>query len=100
MRSEPNTHRTAASVVAFVAALGLSLALPSSALADRYDPQKAGHPLRVAAYILHPFGVLLDFMIFRPAHHLVMNPQMAYLFGHELTYEDLHPEERGDDPSH
>ena len=35
MRSEPNTHRTAASVVAFVAALGLSLALPSSALADR-----------------------------------------------------------------
>ena len=28
--------------------------------ADRYDPKKAGNPVRIAAYILHPVGVLLE----------------------------------------
>ena len=60
------------------------LALASSpALADDYDPLDAGHPLRVVAYLLHPVGVALDLLIFRPAHWLGGQPGLAQLFGHE-----------------
>jgi hypothetical protein len=62
-----------------------SMAAP--ALADQYDPLEAGHPLRVAAYVLHPVGVALDLLIFRPAHWLGGQPGLARLFGHE-TYRD------------
>ena len=50
--------------------------------ADSYDSSKAGHPLRVAAYVLHPVGVILDTLIFRPAHWLVSRRPLDDLFGH------------------
>jgi hypothetical protein len=52
-------------------------------LADEHDPQRAGHPLRIVAYVLHPVGVILDVVIFRPAHWLVSYEPMKTLFGHE-----------------
>jgi hypothetical protein len=60
-------------------------ALPAAA--DRYDPQEAGHPARIAAYVLHPVGVILDLLIFRPAHWVGSHEPLATLFGHEL-YDD------------
>jgi hypothetical protein len=63
----------------------LSLALPAAA--DRYDPLEAGHPVRVIAYVVHPVGVLLDVLIFRPAHWLGSHEPLATLFGHE-PYDD------------
>lgn len=65
----------------------LGLAAPLAAAADRYDPQEAGHPVRVAAYVLHPVGVILDLLIFRPAHWVGSHEPLATLFGHE-RYED------------
>ena len=53
------------------------------ALADDYDPTDAAHPLRVAAYVLHPIGVILDYLIIRPAHWLVSSEPLKTLFGHE-----------------
>ena len=44
----------------FVLALSAALMLAgvaSPALADDYDPDRAGHPLRIVAYIAHPIGV-------------------------------------------
>ena len=62
-------------------ALGL-LAIARPAAADDYDPQYAGHPIRVLAYIVHPLGVLLDYAIFRPAHWVGSHEPMKTIFGH------------------
>ena len=69
-----------------VVLLALSAA-STPALADEYDPLRAGHPVRIAAYALHPVGVLLDLLIFRPAHWIGSHEPLAKLFGHEL-YND------------
>ena len=61
------------------AALG---AVPPPAAADDHDPQRSGHPVRVAAYVLHPVGVVIDTLIFRPAHWLVNHEPWKSLFGH------------------
>ena len=75
--------RRALALVTAIAAL--SLAVPAQA--DRYDPQKAGHPMRILAYIVHPVGVMLDMLIFRPAHWLGSKEPLATIFGHE-PYKD------------
>jgi hypothetical protein len=43
----------------FAIALGVSLAAPAVATETEYDPQEAGNPLRIAAYVVHPVGVVL-----------------------------------------
>ena len=59
-------------------------ALAGPAAADEYDARRAGHPLRVAAYILHPIGVALDYLLFRPAHWVGSQPVLRTIFGHEI----------------
>ncbi len=59
------------------------LFLSSTASADEYDEDSAGHPLRIAAYILHPVGWALDFLIMRPAHWIVSHEPLDQIFGHE-----------------
>lgn len=62
--------------------LALSLCLwTGSAGATDYDPLKAGHPLRIVAYGLHPVGVALDRLIFRPAWMLGQIEPLGTLFG-------------------
>jgi len=55
---------------------------PSFAAWDEYDDSQS-HPLRVAAYLLHPIGWLAEWTIFRPFHLIVSatEPQEAF-FGH------------------
>ncbi len=55
--------------------------------ADEYDPQRAAHPMRIVAYALHPVGVVLDLLIFRPAHWIGSYKPFAAIFGHE-RYRD------------
>lgn len=69
-------------LVALVTAI-FALALASPAAADRYDPQQAGHPARILAYALHPVGVMLDLLIFRPAHWIGSHEPLATFFGHK-----------------
>ena len=68
-------------VVALVllSALGTNTA---SAAPDEYDDSQS-HPLRIAAYLLHPVGWLTEWIVFRPFHFLVSatEPQEAF-FGH------------------
>ena len=58
----------------------LALSVPGGA-ADDYDSKEAGHPVRVAAYVLHPVGVILDTLIFRPAYWLGSHEPLRTLFG-------------------
>ena len=71
-------RRSAATLVL----LSALLATATPALADHYESMKAGHPLRVTAYVLHPIGVMLDTLIFRPAHWVVSHDTLRILFGH------------------
>ena len=71
----------------FAATLALVAVASTGARADDYDPQKAGHPVRVVAYVVHPVGVMLDLLIFRPAHWIGSLPVLDKLFGHELYDE-------------
>jgi hypothetical protein len=54
------------------------------AAADEYDARRAGHPLRVVAYVLHPVGVALDYLLFRPAHWVGSQPVVRTIFGHDV----------------
>jgi hypothetical protein len=81
-RSRPHTLRRG-----FAAALALLPLCAVTARADEYDPQRAGHPLRVIAYVVHPVGVMLDLVIFRPAHWIGSLPGLDEFFGHE-PYDD------------
>jgi outer membrane protein OmpA-like peptidoglycan-associated protein len=73
--------RIARSLLITVLLLG---ALQSRAIAapDEYDDSQS-HPLRVAAYLIHPFAWLTEWLVFRPFHFLVSatEPQEA-IFGH------------------
>jgi hypothetical protein len=69
--------------------LGVTLAAlillsASPALADRYEPTVAGHPLRIVAYILHPVGVMVDYLVLRPMHWIGEQEPFVTLFGHEV----------------
>jgi hypothetical protein len=59
------------------------LLVASPAMSDEYEPHSAGHPLRIAAYVLHPVGVALDYLIFRPAHWIGSKGPLKTIFGHE-----------------
>jgi hypothetical protein len=68
------------------AVLAMTLALtasPNAALAERDEYEDSqSHPLRVAAYLVHPVGYALEWAIFRPFHYLVSSPGADKVFGH------------------
>lgn len=59
----------------------LLLAAPALAQ-ERYDPQKAGHPVRIIAYAVHPVGWLLDRLIFFPAWWIGGHEPFRSIVGH------------------
>ncbi len=61
----------------------LALMVPTLASADRYRSQRAGNPIRIAAYVLHPVGVILDTLIFKPAWSLAQHEPLRTLVGME-----------------
>jgi hypothetical protein len=66
-------------LVAALALLGLTTARP--AMADDYDDSQA-HPLRIIAYIVHPLGFAAEWLLTRPFHELVSQPDLEPVFGH------------------
>lgn len=65
-------------LAAVLALYGSALAVPN----DEYDDSES-HPLRTAAYILHPVGVGLEYVFYRPLHWLVSrNETTERIFGH------------------
>jgi len=76
------TRAARATAGALIAALLLAVAAPG-ARADEYESDRAGHPVRIVAYLLHPVGVALDYLIFRPAHWLGHQEPFKTIFGHE-----------------
>jgi len=48
---------------------------------DAYDDSES-HPLRLAAYAVHPVGFALEWLFTRPLHFVVSNPGLDRVFGH------------------
>ena len=68
--------------LAAVAALAM-LTAASPAAAEEYDETYSGHPLRIVAYVLHPIGVILDTLIFRPFHWIGSHEPFKTLSGQQ-----------------
>lgn len=64
-------------------------ALSAPAVADEYDQDQAGHPLRIAAYVLHPIGWFLDYFIFEPFHKIGNSPPGRVIFGHRDDFQEV-----------
>ena len=77
----------------FAVALAAALAFSGTARAhDAYDDSES-HPLRLAAYALHPVGWAAEWLVMRPIHFLVSQPVLEPIFGHvphESPYGDYH----------
>jgi hypothetical protein len=67
---------------ATLAALTL-LALPTVARAHEYDRDDSDYPLRYVAYVLHPLGIAAEYLVLRPIHWLVSQPNCDIIFGHD-----------------
>jgi peptidoglycan-associated lipoprotein len=75
------TNRSRISLLVFFLCLTLG-ARPGLAAPDEYDDSQS-HPLRIAAYLLHPVGFITEWVIFRPFHFLVSaNEPLEAFFGH------------------
>ena len=61
----------------------IAIASASPSRADDYDKKASGHPLRIIAYVLHPVGVAIDYLLLRPAHWLGSHEPLKTIFGHE-----------------
>lgn len=67
-----------------VCALTFGLLLSAPAFAEsEYDPPDSGHPVRIAGYMLHPVGVVFDYLILRPAWWVGSYQPFRTLFGRE-----------------
>jgi len=76
------------SMIAMLAVVA-ALMMPSLAgAADEYDDSQS-HPLRIATYLVHPVGMALEWVIFRPFHLLTSHsPDTEYVFGHRPHGDD------------
>ena len=72
-----------------IAASVLALTSPASAeRRDAYDPQEAGHPVKIVYYVLYPIGFVLDVLILRPAYWLGQHEPFRTVFGVEAARFD------------
>jgi hypothetical protein len=71
-------------VRALAAALTLAvLSGAAPAAAESYSSKRSGHPLRILAYVVRPVGVILETLIFRPAHWIASHEPIKTLVGQE-----------------
>ncbi len=74
------------------------LAVSGPARADDYDAKNAGHPLRIVAYVVHSAGVILDRLIFRPAHWIGHHEPIQTIVGLVVPPTDDLEEEPPEQP--
>ena len=53
------------------------------AMAADYEPEDAGNPLRIASYIIHPVGVVFDYLILRPMYWVGSHEPFRTIFGRQ-----------------
>lgn len=74
-----NRHRAIRRALA-AGILAIAVAAPAMA-GTPYNPRRAGNPVRIAAYAVNPFGVLIDYILLRPAWWIGQQEPFKTLFG-------------------
>ncbi|MFQ5514229.1 MAG: hypothetical protein ACE5FG_07275 [Myxococcota bacterium] len=74
--------------IGLAAALALALAGPAEARSRSPHTDWHGHPLRIAAYILHPVGVLIDRGLFQPVARLASHEPIRTWVGMEPPVDE------------
>ena len=46
------------------------------------------HPLRLGAYLLHPVGFALEWLVGRPFHYIISRPYLDRVFGYRPLGEE------------
>lgn len=82
-RRSRHGRRAALGVLALLSCVLMAAAPPPKAEGHKHRPDESGHPLRLIAYVVHPVGVIIDTLIFRPANWIVHWEPLATLFGHD-----------------
>lgn len=80
-------------------AVGLVLGAVPARAHDHYDDSQS-HPLRLAAYAVHPAGWAFEWLVTKPVHFLVSQKELESIFGHH-PHESPYGEYRAyqsDDP--
>ncbi len=67
----------------------LSTGVAGKGVAAEYDPQDAGHPLRVMAYLVFPLGTIADYCFMRPGFWIVQREPFASFFGYKYIQQLL-----------
>lgn len=78
-RGGPRARRAVHLIVC--AAIAFSLAGPVAANETEYDAADSGNPVRMSAYMLHPVGVIYDYLILRPAWWVGSHEPFRTFFG-------------------
>jgi hypothetical protein len=68
-------------LLATATALAMLAAASPAAADEEYDETYTGHPLRIVSYVLHPIGVILDTLIFKPFHWIGSHEPIKTLVG-------------------
>jgi hypothetical protein len=76
-------------VATVVLALVILLCSPMS-YGHSYVRDSSDHPLRYAAYLVYPFGIAAEYLLLRPIHWLVSQPDLNIIFGHEPKAGDVY----------
>ena len=63
-------------------ALAVAALWPTQSRAENYDTDQSDYPLRYLIYPIHAEGKAIEYIITRPAHWVVSQPKMRYIFGH------------------
>lgn len=80
-------------LLAVMVVAGLVAGSSSAYAHDAYDDSQS-HPLRIAAYAVHPVGWAIEWLVTRPLHFFVSQPAMEPVFGHvphENPFGDYRP---------
>jgi len=75
-------------IVLAVAALVLGSS-PSLARASQDYGDNDSHPLVLLSYALNPIGYTLEWLVTRPLHELVRQPDLGPVFGHDRQSGDV-----------
>lgn len=88
--SQPESHRPSrgaalrALAISLPLVFGLIAAAPALASTEEdYDPPNAGNPVRIVGYVLHPVGVIYDYLLLRPAWWVGSHQPFRTLFGRD-----------------
>lgn len=82
-KSQRATARGGLAATLLAGVLVLGLPLGASANEAEYDAPDAGNPVRITAYVLHPIGVIYDYLLLRPAWWVGSHEPFRTMFGRD-----------------